>query len=163
MRKMLVALVAVMALTVGCGHAQVPPTTHSVALTWGATTSGGTGPYVYVMSRVTVATGVKTCPDPTALPLAYVPLNSSNPVTTVTYNDTTASGTVCYVVQSKDSVNAYSAASNTAGPLVMPTNPNAPVTLGGAVTADLQQPALPQPTEGPDAPKTVAKLEAHIR
>lgn len=164
--KRFLFLATLSVLAVGC-HAQMPPTTHSVALTWGATTSGGTGPYVYVMSRITIATGTPACPAVTyqtaGQPGNYTPLNSANPVTAVAYDDTTATGTVCYTVQSQDSVKAYSLASNTAGPFVLPTDPNAPVTLGGAVTADLVEPPMPAPAQGPDAPKTVAKLEGHIR
>lgn len=163
MRKMLVAVaVVVVGFAVGC-HAQVPPTTHTVALTWTAPTGGGTPPYSYIMSRITLPTGATACPAANMTTPNYAPLNSSSPVTPTSYTDTTATGTVCYVVQTQDSVKAIGNPSNTAGPLVMPTNPNAPVTLGGSVTADLQQPALPKPTEGPDAPKTVAKLEARIR
>lgn len=160
-------LLSVVVLAAGCAHSQMPPTTHSVALTWGATTSGGTGPYVYVMSRVSVAAGTSACPAVTYatpdVPGNYAPLNSASPVTPASYTDTTATGTVCYVVQAQDSVKAYGLASNAAGPFVLPTDPSAPVTLGGAVTADLVEPPLPAPAEGPDAPKVVAKLEGHIR
>jgi hypothetical protein len=162
MRTMLVALTAVMAFAVGC-HAQVPPTTHTVALTWTAPTSGGTPPYSYIMSRITLTTGTSTCPAVNVTTPNYGPLNSSSPVTPTSYTDTTATGTVCYTVQTEDSVKAIGNPSNTAGPFVLPTNPSQPVTLGGAVTADLQQPALPKPSEGPDAPKVVAKLEGRIR
>lgn len=167
MKRLLLLSIAILAT--GCAHSQMPPTTHSVALTWGATTSGGTGPYVYVMSRISLATGTAVCPaviySAPDVPGNYAPLNSAAPVTAVAYDDTTATGTVCYAVQAQDSLKAYGGASNTAGPFVMPTNPGAPVTLGGAVTAELDQPqpALPTPATGPDAPKVVARLEGHIR
>lgn len=158
-------LIASLALTlgwisIGC-HAQMPVTTHTVALTWTATSSGGTAPYVYIMSRITLSTGTSTCPAVNYATPNYTPLNSSSPVTATSYTDTTATGTVCFIVQAQDSVKAISNASNTAGPLVLPTNPTSPVTLGGAVTADLQQPALPKPSA--DAPPVVAKLEGRIR
>jgi hypothetical protein len=157
--RMLVALFAVVACA-GCAHSQVPPTTHTVALTWTAPTSGGTPPYAYIMSRVTLTTGTSACPAVNYTTPNYTPLNSATPVSATNYTDTTASGTVCFVVQAQDSLKAVGNASNTAGPLVMPTNPSAPVTLGGVVTGDLKQPALPLPSE--DAPPVVAKLEAHI-
>jgi hypothetical protein len=160
--KMLVALTVVMAC-VGCAHSQVPPTTHTVALTWTATSSGGTAPYSYIMSRITLTTGTKSCPAVNYATPNYSPLNSSSPVSGTSFTDTGATGTVCYVVQAQDSVKAIGNASNTAGPMVLPTNPSQPVTLGGTVTADLQQPALPKPSEGADAPPVVAKLEARIQ
>jgi opacity protein-like surface antigen len=161
MRKMLVALTAVAALAVGC-HAQVPPTTHTVALTWTATSSGGTPPYSYIMSRISLTTGTSACPAVNYATPNYTPLNSSAPTSGTAYTDSAAQGTVCYVVQAQDSAKTVGNASNTAGPLVVPGNPAAPVTLGGSVTAALQQPALPKPSGGADAPPVVAKLEGKV-
>lgn len=163
MRKIMkFSTLLVLAVTAfGC-HAQVPPTTHNVTLNWGATTTGGTPPYTYIMSRISLTAGTPTCPPVNLSTPNYTPLNSASPVTPTNYIDTTATGTVCYTVQAEDSVKSVGGASNTAGPLVTLTNPNAPVTLGGDVTADVKQPALPKPSMGPDAPKTVAHLEAHF-
>lgn len=160
--KRLLLLSTLSILSVGC-HAQMPPTTHTVALTWTAPSSGGTPPYVYIMSRITLTSGATACPAVNYVTPNYTPLNSSTPVSATSYTDTTATATVCFVVQAQDSAKAIGNASNTAGPYVLPTNPTAPVTLGGAVTADLQQPALPLPSQGADAPPVVAKLEGHIR
>jgi hypothetical protein len=153
-------------LSIGCGHAQVTPTTHSVAMTWGATTSGGTAPYSYIMSRITLQAGASTCPAANTTAPNYTPLNSSAPVSSLSYTDTAASGlTVCYIVQAQDSAKAVGNPSNTAGPYVVPTIPGTPVTLGGSVTAslDMPQPALPKPSAGSDAPSVVAKLEGRLR
>ncbi len=160
--KRLLSLATLSVLAVGC-HAQVPVTTHTVALTWTAPTSGGTAPYTYIMSRITLATGTASCPAVNLTMPNYAPLNSSSPVSSTSYTDTTATGTVCFVVQAEDAVKSVGGASNTAGPFVLPTNPSAPVTLGGAVTADLKQPALPLPSEGADAPAVVAMLQGHIQ
>jgi hypothetical protein len=163
MRKL--ALLLPLFLAIGC-HAQVSPTAHSVALTW-ASPTGGTPPYSYVMSRVTVATGTKTCPTPAyasgSTPATYAPLNSADPVSALAYTDSTASGTECYTVQAEDSVQSIGGFSNTAGPFVLPTNPAAPQSLSGApATAHVEQPALPLPGDS-KGPAVIAKLEGQIR
>lgn len=165
MRKMFVALTAVVALAVGC-HAQMPPTLHSATLTWQATTSGGTAPYKYVMSSIAIPNGSIACPLPNVLLPNYAPLNSASPVAALTFTDTSATGkTVCYTVQAVDSLAAVSLPSTAAGPFAVPTAPAAPQQLGGNVTAKLDQvqPPLAKPSEGPDAPRVVAKLEGRIR
>jgi hypothetical protein len=153
-------------LSIGCGHAQVKPSTHTLQLTWQAPANGGTPPYSYIMSRITLQAGSSTCPAANTTAPNYTPLNSSAPVSSLAYTDTSASGlTVCYIVQAQDSAKAVGNPSNTAGPYVVPTIPGTPVTLGGSVTAslDMPQPALPKPSAGPDAPAVVAKLEGRLR
>jgi hypothetical protein len=160
--RMLVALFAVAALA-GCAHSQMPPTTHSVALTWTAPTSpacNAAAPCTYVLSRISVSG--TTCPAVNVTTPNYSPLNSANPVSSLSYTDTAAAGlTVCFVAQTLQG-GAVSQPSNAAGPFVVLPTPGAPSTPNGTV-ADLVQPPLPMPTEGQDAPKTVAKLEGHIR
>lgn len=161
--RMLVALFAVVALA-GCAHSQMPPTTHSVALTWGAPTSpacNAAAPCTYVLSRISV-TGSGPCPTANVTTPNYSPLNSASPVSSLDYTDTAAAGiTSCYIAQTLQG-GAVSQPSNAAGPFVVAPTPGAPSTPNGTV-ADLVQPPLPTPTQGPDAPKTVAKLEGHIR
>lgn len=150
--------------TFGCGHAQMPPTAHGVALSWKAVTTGGQPPYVYVMSRA-AATG-STCPTPNLTTPNYAPLNSTSPVSAITYSDTTATGTVCYIVQALDSeipTPAVSTPSNVAGPFTVPTNPSQPQQLGGSTTwtsLDQPQPALPKATDGVPV---VATLRGEVR
>lgn len=157
--KKLLLLLPFLALT-AC-HAQLPPTTHSVALTWTAPTSPAcntASPCTYVMSRLTV-TGT-SCPAVNVTTPNYSPLNSANPVSLLTYTDTAAAGlTVCYTVQNVQG-GAVSQPSNAAGPFVVPPTPGAPSTPNGTV-ADLVQPPLPTPSS--DAPAVVAKLEGRIQ
>lgn len=169
MRKMFSALSLLAFAAVGC-HAQVTPTVHNVTLNWKAVTSGGTPPYAYIMSSISVPTGTSTCPAPVlasgSTPATYTPLNSASPTSALTYVDSAASGTECYIVQAQDSATPpnISGASNTAGPFVVPTNPAAPQSLAGsaATTAHVAQPALPPPAKGEKAPPVVAKLEGHV-
>ena len=165
--KTAMKLAALFALALAAGaltacHAQLPPTTHSVALTWTAPTSpacNAAAPCTYVISR---ATGTSTCPAVNLTTPNYAPLNSSSPVSALTFTDTAAAGlTVCYIAQTLQG-GAVSQPSNTAGPFVVPASPGAPSTPNGTV-ADMVQPALPVPTQGQDAPKTVAKLEGRVR
>lgn len=147
MRLKKIAILAaafVMAITVfGC-HAQVPPTNHTVTLTWTAPTTGcssGT-PCSYVLSRATIAAG-GTCP--TTSGTSYTPLNQSSPSTSTTYSDTTASGlVVCYIAQTEQGT-AVSVPSNVAGPFTVPANPVAPALSGNEAKAEPQLP-LPVPT-----------------
>jgi hypothetical protein len=172
MRKTLVALTAVVALAVGC-HAQVPPTTHSVALTWQAPvpvsggiwqtpcgTASGSSPCTYILSRISVAAGATGCPVPSGV-ITYTPLNSSSPATGLTYTDSSAAGAVCYLAQAVQ-LGTTGNPSNTTGPLTVPANPGAP-TLGNGTVAKLDQ---PQPAVLPsgraDAPPVVAKLEGKV-
>jgi hypothetical protein len=155
-------------LAVGCGHAQLPPTQHTVVLNWGATTSGGTSPYKYVMSRYTLVSADNgKCPVVNTATPNYGPLNSASPVASLTYTDTSASGlTVCYTVQAVDSATpqATSGPSNVAGPFTVPTVPGTPVTLGGALTSslDIKQPPLSTPLEG-SGPVLMGKLTGRVR
>jgi hypothetical protein len=133
-------------LAVGCGHAQVTPTNHQVALSWSAPAASGTwagcttsAPCTYIISRLNV-TGT-TCPAANVSTLNYTPLNTSSPATTTSYNDTSASGlTACYIAQTEQGT-AVSGPSNVAGPFVVPANPLAP-SLTGAEAA-LAPPVVP--------------------
>ena len=162
---------------IGC-HAQVPPTTHKVVLTWNApvTATGNAwlgcttaNPCSYILSRATLTTGTLLCPAPTGS--NYTPLNQSSPTSALTYTDATAAGlTVCYIVQTSqimpgDTTPSISVASNTAGPFALPGNPTAPP-LSGSETVAGSAPSAPMLT--PDAQPEVAKelapgqLVAHL-
>jgi hypothetical protein len=160
--KKLLLLLPFLALT-AC-HAQLPPTTHSVALTWTAPTSPActTGsPCTYVLSRISVS-GTGPCPAVNVTTPNYSPLNSANPVSTLSYTDTSAAGTTaCYIAQTLQG-GAVSQPSNTAGPFVVPASPGAPSTPNGTV-ADLIQPPVPKPNEGSNAPSVVATLHGEIK
>jgi hypothetical protein len=157
--KKLLLLLPFLALT-AC-HAQLPVTTHSVALTWTAPTSpacNAAAPCTYVISR---ATGT-TCPAVNLTTPNYTPLNSSSPATGTSFTDTGAAGTsACYIAQTLQG-GAVSVPSNTAGPFVVPASPGAPSTPNGTV-ADLIQPAVPKPNSGSDAPSVVASLSGEIK
>jgi hypothetical protein len=166
MRKLLF-LLPFLSLT-AC-HAQVPPTTHSVNLTWtapiasgGWTGCGTPNTCTYVVSRLTLAAGKTAC-DPVNLTTPnYTPLNSSSPVSATSFTDTGAVGTTaCYIAQTEQG-GAVSQPSNTAGPLTVPASPGAPSTPNGTV-ADLIQPPVPKPNEGSNAPSVVASLHGEIK
>lgn len=143
-----IAAAVVMIGSVAC-KGQVPPTSHTVNLTWTAPVAGGgwagcttAAPCSYVISRAPASGG--SCPATTGT--AYTPLNQSTPATGLTYTDTTAAGlNVCYIAQTVQGV-AVSVASNTAGPLAVSANPLAPsITATEAVVTPAPQIA---PTEG---------------
>lgn len=158
MRTILVALTAVMAFA-GCAHSQMPPTTHSVALTWTAPSASGSwagcttaAPCTYVVSRFTG----NTCPAVNIATPNYTPLNSSSPVSATNFTDTGAAGlTTCYIAQTIQG-SAVSLPSNIVGPFVVGATPGAPTAPNGVV-ADMKQPVLPLPGETP-APTLSAKL-----
>jgi hypothetical protein len=157
--KKLLFLLPFLALT-AC-HAQLPPTTHSVALTWTAPTSPActtAAPCTYVISRfqgTTCAAVNLTTPN-------YTPLNSSSPTSDTKFTDTGAAGTTaCYIAQTLQG-GAVSLPSNTAGPLVVPASPGAPSTPNGTV-ADLVQPPVPKPNEGSGVPSVVAGLRGEMK
>ena len=136
MKKFFLAL-AFIALAAGC-KSQVPPSNHTVLLTWTAPATGCSvsTPCAYVLSRATV-TGT-TCPATTGT--AYTPLNQSAPVSALTYTDSTASGlSVCYIAQTVQG-SAVSFPSNTAF-IVVPANPLAPA-LGSPTTSFNDVPVL---------------------
>jgi len=149
-------LFAVAAL--GC-HAQVPPSNHTVQLSWTVPQATGswagcttTNPCSYVVSRATVASGTTSCPGTTGT--GYTPLNQSSPATDTSFTDTGASGTTaCYVAQTIQG-SAVSLASNAAGPLVVPANPLAP-TLKPPTTAQNAEPALPLEPSGTEVAESV--------
>lgn len=173
MKTLRIALALVFGLlSVGC-HAQMPPTVHSVDLTYQAPvpvtggiwqmpcgTATGQSPCTYVMSRITVANGALSCPVPSGT--AYTPLNSSAPANGLSYIDSGVSGvTVCYVVQAIQ-LGTTGNPSNTAGPLVVPANPGAP-TLGNGSVAELTQPALPPTADSQVASERAPVLKGHVR
>lgn len=121
----------------GCAHAQLPPTNHTVSLTWSAPAGcTSAAPCTYVISRATVVAGTTACPAPNLTTPNYTPLNQSAPATGLSYVDPTASGTTaCYIAQTLQG-SAISAPSNTTDPAVVPANPNAP-SLGQPSVASL--------------------------
>jgi hypothetical protein len=134
----------------GC-HAQVPPTTYSVSLTWTAPAASGswagcgTGQPAcsYVLSRASVASGTTACPATTGS--NYTPLNQSAPATGTSYSDASATGSVCYVAQTVQS-GAYSQPSSPSNVIVVPGLPSAPGIPGGTATetqAQMETPATP--------------------
>jgi hypothetical protein len=172
MRKLLFLLGSLLAgvvigsLSVGCAHAQVTPTkAKTVFLTWTAPTNpacNATNPCTYDVSRIALPAGTATCPAVNVATPNYGPLNSANPVSTQAYPDTAATGlTACYTVQTVQG-GQIGQPSNTAGPFIVPAVPGIPTQPDGTV-ADLKQPELPQPTQGPDAPSTVAMLAGNVR
>jgi hypothetical protein len=166
MSKFLVLLVIFAGLSLGCSHAQVTPTPHSVTLTWtappnptnppaGAWTGCGTpSTCSYVVSR---ATGT-TCPAFVYNATAggsgnYTPLNESNPTSLLTFVDSAPVPSSCYLVQTTQN-GEYSGASNIVGPFTTPVNPSAPVVNSNATTAK----STPPPTGNVGIPTLTAKL-----
>lgn len=154
-------------------HAQAPPTTHSVALTWTAPantstwttpcgTATGDAACTYLVSRIVVAAGTSTCPTPNVTTPNYTVLNTSSPASGTTYTDTAAMGeTVCYVVQTEQS-STIGQPSNTAGPFVVPAQPGAP-TIGGNVAQVGDAPAVPMPAPSEDNGAPGVVLYAKVR
>lgn len=145
-------------LFTGCAHAQVTPTAYQVDLSWTAPVASGTwagcgnpSTCTYVVSRYTFTATDKACPTPNTTTANYTPLNAAAPVSVLTLNDTTASGTTaCYIAQTEQgSPAAVSQPSNVLGPLVVPGSPLAPA-LGGAAatTADVKPLPLPSAASG---------------
>lgn len=150
-----------LAFSVGCGHAQVRPTAFQVDLTWTApAASGGWAgcttavPCVYVASRITIASGVTTCPAANVATPNYTPLNTSSPAAGTSYVDAGATGlTVCYLVQTEQG-SAVSGPSNVAGPFAVPASPLAPSLSGNQTVAEV----MPVPSGNSAAPVLSAKL-----
>lgn len=152
---------AIFAMSLGCGHAQIKPTSYRVDLTWTAPVASGSwtgcttaAPCTYVASRITLASGATTCPAANAATPNYTPLNSLSPVAAVSYTDTTAVGlTVCYLVQTEQG-SAVSNPSNLAGPFLVPASPLAPSLSGNQTVAEV----MPVPSGNSAAPILTAKL-----
>jgi hypothetical protein len=129
---------SLLVLAIGCSRAQVSPTNHTVTLSWSQATGCTATTCSYIISRATLASGVTACPATDGT--NYTPLNSAAPVSGTSYVDSGASGTnTCYVAQTKQG-SAISVASNSAGPLNVPANPQAPVinsTVADAVTPSI--------------------------
>lgn len=150
-------------LSVGCGHAQVKPTSFQVSLSWTAPAASGgwagcttASPCSYVASRITLASGVTACPAANVSTPNYTPLNTASPSTSASFNDTTAVGlNVCYVVQTEQGT-AVSQPSNVAGPFVVPASPLAPSLTGNQTTAEVKPFVAPSGTA--DAPVLSARL-----
>jgi hypothetical protein len=148
-------------LSVGCGHAQVTPTNHRVDLSWGAPAASGSwagcttaAPCTYVASRITLASGVTTCPAANVSTPNYTPLNTASPAAGLTYADTSASGlTVCYIVQTEQA-SAVSGPSNVSGPFAVPASPLAPSLSGNPIVAEVE----PVPQGNSAAPTLTARL-----
>lgn len=178
MRKFATMFFAALALSAGAltaCHAQVPPTTHSVALTYQAPvpvsggiwqtpcgTATGESPCTYILSRIAVAAGATGCPVPSGT-ITYTPLNSSSPATGLTYTDSSATGAVCYIAQAVQ-LGTIGGPSNTAGPLTVPANPGAP-TMGNGTVTKLDKPQAPMPPSSDPqvASEQTPKLEGHIQ
>lgn len=146
--KMFVIFAALSFMALGC-HAQVPPSTNSVALTWTAPvtpacTAGAS--CTYVISRAAALTAT-TCPANTAT--NYTPLNQGSPSAVVSYNDTSASGTVCYIAQTVQGglISFPSAASNVVTVPLLPGAPSIP-----AIGAVSEEKPLSIPNMGISAP-----------
>jgi hypothetical protein len=179
MRKIATMFFAALALAAGAltaCHAQVPPTSHSVDLTWTAPvpvsggvwqtpcgTATGQSPCTYILSRITAANGATGCPVPSGT-ITYTPINSSSPATGLTYIDSSVSGvTVCYIAQTVQLATTGSA-SNIAGPFTVPANPGAPTLGNGTVTKlDKPQPPMPPSSDPQVASEQTPKLEGHIQ
>lgn len=162
--KQILFLATLSVLTVGCGHAQVAPTSYQVALTYTAPVASGSwtgcttaAPCTYVLSRITLASGTTSCPAANTGTPNYTPLNASSPVTGTSYTDASAIGlTVCYIAQTEQS-SAVSGPSNTAGPFAVPASPLAP-TLSGAESTAKASMQLPATAGSKGAPVLSAKL-----
>lgn len=155
-------------LAVGCGHAQVTPTSYQVDLAWVAPVASGswlgcgTGQPAcsYVMSRLTVAAGATACPAVNLSTPNYAPLNTATPAAGLTFVDTGAVGTTaCYIVQTLQGT-AVSNPSNVAGPLVVPASPLAPTLSAPTAVADAKPLAVPT---GKDAPVLTATVRPIYR
>ena len=127
--KTALKILVLLLFAVGC-RAQVPPTGHTVTLTWtvpspsGAWAGCGSGQpsCAYVVSRA--AASGSSCPSTTGS--NYTPLNQTTPAVGTSYVDFTATGqTVCYIAQTVQG-SAVSQPSAPAGPLTVPGNPLAP-------------------------------------
>jgi len=142
----------------GC-HAQVPPSNHTVQLSWTAPQATGSwagcttaNPCSYVISRATVASGATSYPGTAGT--SYTPLNQSSPATETSFTDSGASGTTdCYIAQTIQG-SAVSLASNAVGPLVVPANPLAPA-LKQPITAENAEPVLPLQPAGQEVAESV--------
>ena len=145
---------AFLLVSIGC-HAQVPATTHVVAINGTAPSICTGNSCTYLFSRIAVTSGALTCPVATTG--TYASLNSGAETSTVAYTDKTAAGlTVCYVAQT-DLGGAYSVASATAGPYVVPANPVAPTSVTGAQSTTTARVAVP------DTGTQVASLRSVVR
>lgn len=159
MKRLFPLLLIVVAF--GCkSGAQIPPTSHSVTLTWtGPCTAGQTASQCgYVISSAVISGS--SCPATTGT--NYTPIQSqSAPLTATTYTDTSVTGkTVCYVAQTIEG-GAVSNPSNTAGPFTVPANPTAPA-LNGTQASIEQHKADSLPAPDPQIAK-VENLKAFVR
>lgn len=133
-------------LSTGCSHAQMPPKSNAVALSWSAP-SGCSSGCSYVVSRIALTAGTSSCPVPNVTTPNYTPLNQASPATATTYTDTGAGAlTVCYIAQTELG-GSVSQPSNAAGPFAVPANAIAPAITGAETSAELNQPVflLPAP------------------
>lgn len=159
MTKRFPLLVVLLAFSViGC-RAQVPPTNHTVTLTWSAPAASGSWAGCgagqpacsYVISRAVVSGS--SCPSTTGT--SYTPLNQTSPATGTTFVDSTAAGlTACYIAQTLQG-SAVSVPSNAAGPLAVPGNPLAP-TING-------QEAMKQTAPLPSGDVNAVELMARVK
>jgi hypothetical protein len=151
-------------LALGCGHAQLPPTSHNVALSWTAPVAGGGwqgctsyAPCTYVLSRATVSGA--SCPATTGA--NYTPLNQNAPVSGLSYTDNNVAGlNVCYIAQTLQG-SAVSQPSNVVGPFqvqAVPLAPNLNQPTQSEVTAPPLKPAAGNQMAMLPAPVLTAKL-----
>lgn len=150
--KRLSLSILIIATAIGC-RAQIPPTSHSVTLTWtGPCTSGQTASQCgYVISSA-IITG-SSCPSSSGT--NYTPIQSqSSPLTTTTFVDLSVAGkTVCYVAQTVAG-SAVTQPSNIAGPFTVPANPTAPVLSGTLASNETHEKQL-----SPHAETQIARVE----
>jgi hypothetical protein len=153
-----IALLALLA--VGCSHAQVPPSTNSVVLTWTAPAASGSwggctaaAPCTYVLSRATVASGT-SCPATTGT--SYTPIDQSSPAAGTTFTDSAppSGANVCYSVQTLQGglYSTASAASNSGTTVAIPVLPLAP---SGLNTSSVSENG-PAPAAAPKAAPALA-------
>lgn len=139
---------AIVCLSIGCGHAQIKPTSSQVDLNWTPPAASGSwagctssSPCTYVVSRIAIASGTSACPAANVDAPNYTPLNTNTPASGNSFTDAAASGlTVCYVVQTLQG-SAVSLPSNVAGPFIVPASPLAPAITGSPAVAQL----MPKP------------------
>jgi hypothetical protein len=123
--KRIFVLFASLTLIAGC-HAQVPVTAWMVSLTCTAPPAcTAAAPCTFPVSRLTVASGTASCPNPTG---QYVQVGTSAP-NSCAYSDlaVTAGLLYCYVAQATQG-GATGAASAPSNVVTVPANPAAPGT-----------------------------------
>ena len=140
MKKLFSLAAAIVFVSAGC-HGQVPPSpAPTVTITWTAPSTCSSGSScAYVASRCTVVAPATTCPS-------YTPLNSTAPVSALTFTDTTppTGVSVLYVVQTVQGglTGVASGPSNGGTPLPVPIYPGTPGSPNATQNAMLAPPLI---------------------